>query len=152
MLKFFFNRNALTVKIAELSGLVLLMPATFICLAKNPGIIIRVLFIAFFAIYAFLRACAGFRWYKNAPPGAGIELQFKKALVPTSYIMLLTGILLLITSPVAPLSVGILMFTLIAHVNAILIYLHFQDGDKTPPNFYTSRRFVQNDDAIKSAV
>jgi hypothetical protein len=99
---------------------------------------------AILLIYAFIRFCASVRWYKDVPRYSGIELQFKKALVPTGYIMAITFALYLVFAWLGFLIIGAFLLAVVAHVDVILLYFHFRDSDKTPVNFYSSGRFQED--------
>jgi len=94
-------------------------------------------------IYAFIRFCATVRWYKDVPRYSGIELQFKKALVPTGYIMTITFALYLVFGWLGFLIAGAFLLAVVAHVDVILLYFHFRDKDPTPVNLYSSGRFLE---------
>ena len=50
----------------------------------------------------FIEFCARRRWYPDAPRGAGIELQFDKARVPTAYSVAILFALFLATRSIVP--------------------------------------------------
>lgn len=143
MLKLLFNRDALAVKIAEAIGVVLMVPATYHSISKHPCFLAALLFAIVWATYIFIRFCASVRWYKDGPRFSGIELHFKKAIVPTGYLMAMSGLLYFFVNTYLVLMIDIFLLAAIAHVNVIFLYLHFHDSSKTPPNFYTSRRFLE---------
>jgi hypothetical protein len=134
----FFDRMSRTVLLAELIGVVLMAAATA-RFAPASGAFSIVLFALLWAQYAFIRLCASRRWYEDAPRYAGIERHFKKAMVPTSYIMAVCGLMFTFAFSMALLVIVDALFVVIVHVNIIFIYLHLHDHDITPPNFYTSR-------------
>ncbi|MFH0799085.1 MAG: hypothetical protein V2A66_02745 [Pseudomonadota bacterium] len=137
MISFFFNRASRMVLIMEAAGIPLFAAGVVRLLARGPGTLSAAL--AAFAIfeYAFIRFCASRRWYSGVPRCSGIELQFKKALVPTSYILALAGAWLLILPSLTPLAISAALLALIAHVNVILIWFHRKDRDTEPVNFFS---------------
>lgn len=91
--------------------------------------------------YLALRFCATLRWHKKAKRYDGIELQFKKAMIPTSYIMALTSAVGYLTGTTFLLWVAIFLLAILLHVNVILLYLHFKDKNTTPINYFSSNQF-----------
>lgn len=144
MLSFFFNRSSRMVLAMECVGL----PLMAIALARifvDGSATARALVAAVFFLYAFMRFCASRRWYKDAPRYSGVELQFKKAMVPTSYTMAVAGLLCLPWPSAAVLAPAAFLLAVIAHVNVILLYLRSKDKDSTPVNFFTSGAFLLHD-------
>lgn len=144
MLSFFFNRFSKMVFIMEALGVVLFALAAVRIFGGDASLFTRVLFFIVLAEYALIRFCASRRWYRDVPRYSGIELQFKKALVPTSYILALFGLILIATPSAIPLVIALLLLAIIAHVDVILLYFHFRDHDRTPVNFYTSGAFLKH--------
>ena len=146
MIKLLFGRYSTAVKVMEGAG-VCLVPFAFIrCRLTQEGAWHYAFILAILAIYALIRLCATIRWYKGIPRYFGIELQFKKALVPTGYAMTICLVLYLSTGWIVWLVICTALLTVVGHVNVILLYFHFRDHDPTPVNFYSSGRFL-NDDA-----
>lgn len=144
MIKFFFNRFSKMVSLMEVLGIIF-MGAAFMRTANHASPLTITLFAAVSVEYAFIRYCAIRRWHKDAPRYSGIELQFKKALVPTSYILAITGACLMLFSGLFLLIIAAFLLAVIVHVNVILIYFHRRDKDKLPPNFFSSGTFLNND-------
>lgn len=143
MLKFFFNRSSRMISAMEIAGAVLLSIDVALSFLRQTKTIYTALLLAVVALYAFIRFCATKRWYEDAPRWSGIELHFKKAMVPTSYIIAITGfICLVIPHPTSAIAIAAALLAIVAHVNAILLYLHRADRDETPANYYSSRRFA----------
>lgn len=135
MLALFFNRFSKVVYAMEFLGLLLWSIVAYqafvghLTSPQNYTVTITL------ALYGFLRFCATFRFYKNAPCCSGIELHFKKAMVPTSYIMAISGLCTIFYPSAVFLGFAILLLTFLAHVNVILLYLRHRDTDPTPVNF-----------------
>lgn len=119
-------------------------------------------FILFIFLYLFIRFLSVARWYgadgKNVlvPSGwvnpfssnenfEGIELQFKKAMVPTSYILPFFMFLLLIGAPAFILLFANILLLVIAHVAVILLYFHARDKEALPVNYYTHNKHLKHD-------
>ncbi len=121
MLQFLFNRNSKFVLVLEAVGLVALIILLFKGRYKN------IFFIIYIIEYLFIRSCVVWNWH------SGIQLHFKKTLVPTSYILLITNIFLLLNINFL-IYFSILALLIIAHVNVILLYLHLRDKGKIEKN------------------
>lgn len=130
----------------EALGLLLFAIAAVRIWGGNASLPARILITFVLLEYAFIRFCAIRRWYKGAPRWSGIELQFKKALVPTSYILAIIGLILLPFPSAVPLAIAALLLAVVAHVNVILLYFHARDRDPTPVNFYSSGAFLGRPD------
>jgi len=144
MLSFFFNRFSKTVLLMEIAGFSL-MAIDFALTARRGPSPSLVLILMVLLLYAFIRYCASRRWYKGVPRYSGIELQFKKAMVPTSYTMALTGLLFLAWPSAIWPGIALLFLAVVAHVNVILLYLRNKDTDPTPVNYFTSGKFLEHD-------
>lgn len=138
MIRFLFNRYSFMVRLMEWVGLAG-MCVIFILLLL--GKLTRFQAIVFFVIifeYAFLRFCTFRRWYPGDVLSTnGIGLQFLKAMVPTGYILAITSWLFVLMRHGALLFIAAALIAVIAHVNVILIYLHFKDSDTTPVNSFS---------------
>lgn len=137
MIKLFFNRFSKIVLIMEMAGVLLVSVASVSLFMSGAGGFLKALLVTVLVEYAFIRFCASFRWYEGVPRFWGIELQFKKALVPTSYIMAISGLVILALPNSVILGIAVFLLAVIAHVNIILLYFHFRDKDLTPVNFYS---------------
>jgi hypothetical protein len=144
MIKLLFGRYSTAVKVMEGVGLILAPFALFRARLAHEGLWHYAFIAAILVIYAFIRFCATVRWYKDVPRYSGIELQFKKALVPTGYTMTITFALYLIFGWLGFLIAGAFLLAVVAHVDIILLYFHFRDKDPTQVNFYTSGRFQKD--------
>ncbi len=119
----------------ELAGVIFTLLWAF----RSPP---KILFAVYVALCLFLRFCATKRWYPNAKRYEGIELQFKKAMIPTSYMMALTSSVGYFTGSTFLLWPVIILIGIIAHVNVILLYLHFKDKSTTPVNYYSGNKYL----------
>ena len=90
--------------------------------------------------YLFLRLCTTVRWHPRARRYEGIELQFKKGMIPTSYLMALTSAVGFFAGSTLLLWPAVVLIGIIAHVNVILLYLHFKDKNATPINYFSSNK------------
>lgn len=135
MLKFFFNRFSKVVYTMEILGV--LLTVGWVTQTKAVSIPL----VIYLVEYLSLRFCATLRWHKGAKRYEGIELQFKKAMIPTSYIMVLTSGVGYFTGTTFLLWVAIFLLAILLHVNVILLYLHWKDKNTTPINYFSSNQF-----------
>ncbi len=142
MIKLLFGRHSTAVKVMEGVAVVLAPFALIRCALIHEGAWHYALIAAIFVIYAFIRVCATVRWYEGLPRDSGIELQFRKALVPTGYAMTICLSLYLVFGWIGFLALCLFLLAAVAHVDVILLYFHFRDRDETPVNFYSSGRFL----------
>lgn len=142
MLKFFFNKESKIVYVMEALGVIGIFTLIATSWPVGKTIIQLAGFYTFIGLYIFIRIFASLRWYRNAERYEGIELQFKKALVPTSYIMPMFSALLLLGSPAFVLYFADLLLIVIAHVNVILIYFHLRDHESLPVNYFTHNKHL----------
>ncbi len=139
MLKFFFNRFSIMVKISEAAGFLLLLwlgRKIFFFEASTSS---KILFVCTASLYLFIRTCAMIHWHRDAKRFTGIELQFKKALVPVAYIMTIFNAAALVASLTPFLAAEFLLLLFMAHVNVILLWLFWKD-DETLPAASLSKR------------
>ncbi len=142
MLRFLFHRFSPTVLALEGVGALLIGAAAARALIQGCGLPQGILLGAVIALYLFLRLCATKRWYRGCPRWSGIELQFKKALVPASYILAISGSWYWLSPSAWPLLIAAAMLAVVAHVNIILLFLHRRDRGTTPPGFYATGAFL----------
>ncbi|MBI2346615.1 MAG: hypothetical protein HYV03_07040 [Deltaproteobacteria bacterium] len=145
MLKLFFNKESPIVYALECLGVGFVLLWGFQGSWLAWSLVHKAAAVLVAIPYLFLRTCAWHRWYPRRQEFSGrylgIELQFKKAMVPTAYIMTITGGWLMSGGSPWLLYLAGLLLIVIAHVNIILLYFHRRDGDRTPVNEY-SRRFL----------
>lgn len=148
-LKILFNRESLVVRSLEAVGVFL----SLLYFWKNGAHLglTSILYLFLFLSYLFVRACDSIDWYRRKdlnpadPRQVGIRVQFRKAIVPSSYILAVTSVLAVLGIPYLSLGVlvlAVLMMLVVAPVNGILIYFHLKDNDPLPINFFSSNRYV----------
>lgn len=162
MLKFFFNKNSKIVYVMEALGIACLVFFLATGRIGSETIPSKILFWFFVLEYLFIRFFASVQWYNNegrkklgfniqnifkghnkGSRYRGIELQFKKALVPTAYIIPVFSILILLTLPISVLYIAVILMAVIIHVNIILIYFYIKDNETLPVNFYTHNKHLR---------
>lgn len=145
MLSFFFNRFSKAVVIAEAIGILLLpMAIARVFFSKSISAFALILFVLVLVEYAFIRFCAGRRWHKNSPRYSGIELQFKKVIVPVSYLMPATWLIFIPTLSAAPLLFAAIFLGVIAYINMTLLHFHFHDRETIPVNHFSSGAYLKD--------
>ena len=140
MIGFLFNHRSKTLYIVEALGIIGLAAIAWRMTTMECGWLAWLLYALVIILCGFVRFCTTKHWYKDAERYEGIELHLKKSLSPTVYIAFL-GSLLFIIVP-SPVVLGIMVFLLavIAHVNAILIYLHLRDTQDLPVNYFSGNK------------
>ncbi len=144
MIKLLFNRFSVAVKIAEACGIVLMLLVFVRCYCLDGSAASYALISLNIILYAFIRYCTTRRWYEDVPSYSGIEVQFKKALVPTGYTMTICAGWYLLLPSIVPLIISAAFLVVIAHVNIILLYFYYRDKDETPVNHYSSGQFLKS--------
>lgn len=140
MLKLFFDRFSKIVYFLEILGIVFSI-GWITKLLQNPiSLGVKIGLALYFFEYLFLRFCATWHWYPRTKRYLGIELQFKKAMIPTSYLLAIASGAGYFWGSTGMVWVAVFLMTLIAHVNVILLTLHFQDSSTTPVNYYSSSK------------
>lgn len=142
MLKFFFNRFSKVVIAMEIAGILFTAGWIYRWLYESPSLLTKVVMALYVLEYLFLRFCTTKRWYKNADRYEGIELHFKKAMIPTSYMMAAASGVGCFTGSTFLLWPMIVLIGVIAHVNVILLALHYKDKNKTPVNYYSNNKYL----------
>lgn len=140
MLRFFFHHRSHAVDIVGMLGVIALAAMPWRMALDNGGAASWIVLGIAVAEYGFIRYCAAVRWYTDAARFEGIELQFKKAVSPTAYIVLFGGILFQIVPSTIVTAVMATLLAVIAHVNAILIYLHLRDRHPLPVNYFSHNK------------
>lgn len=144
MIAFLFNHRSPTLYAVEALGIIGLIAMAWRMSVKDFGWLGWLLFAIIVAIYAFIRFCTTVRWYRDANRYEGIELQFKKAMSPTVYVILLGSILFQIFPSSIELAILLFMLIVIGHVNVILLYLHYRDKQELPINYFTGKKYSSN--------
>ena len=132
MLKFFFNRFSVIVRVSEIAGLIFLLILGRRIFLFDSNSAAKVLIICVAITYALIRVCAMVHWHGDAKRFTGIELQFKKALVPTAYIMTICNAAAIVTGTSFFLATELVLLIFMAHVNLILLWLFRKDNETLP--------------------
>ena len=141
VLKLFFDRSSFIVKLMEILGLIGIAIA-IVRWSQNPHLDTPViLFIIMGVLYIFIRTCYLIRWYPRQGRDIGIEVHFKKSLVPTSYILFFTMLSFLTGLEIIFLILAVVMFSIVAFVNGILIGFHLKDRETMPINALSLKKY-----------
>lgn len=134
-LKFFFNRKGAVVISLGILGWISGLYHLYTYLFHQTHN--QILFFIWFGAATLILVIRFYPWYPKKDRGHGIELHFEKTLVPVTYMMVLTNILLCFNILVVPFLVfGIFLCFLILGVNAILLTFYFKDQDSIPPSYF----------------
>ncbi len=147
MIAFFFNRNGLMVRLMEALGAALLIATIISFFVRGTSALAIALFLLIMIEYGFIRSCATVRWYRGLPRGSGIELQFRKALVPAGYAMTILLAFYLITQWTVLLGILAFLLAVVAHVNVILLVFHHRDRDPAPVNGLSTPPATKSDNS-----
>ncbi len=157
MTNILFHRDAVTLKVLE--GLGLFFSVLYLFEAKPESAVSWVLFFVILISYAFIRFCVFNDWYPNTDRSfhlhspkqergnkIGIEVHFKKSLVPCVYILFFSSLVALFK--IAWLTQALLFFASllllsVVSVNIILIYFHLKDKDPLPMNYFSSNQYLK---------
>jgi hypothetical protein len=142
MMRFLFNHRSRFVDIVEVLGIIGLAAIAWRAISLEAGWLTWTFYIIVILEYAFMRYCTTTRWYDGAERFEGVELQFRKAMIPTAYLLCLGSILFQLIPSSAILIALAILFAVIAHVNVILIHLHRRDKDPLPPNYFSHHKKI----------
>ncbi|MDO8526360.1 MAG: hypothetical protein Q7T03_01585 [Deltaproteobacteria bacterium] len=143
MLKLFFDRYSKIVLLMEIMGVAFTLAWIYkLAQSPDPSRLISILLAIYSVEYVLLRFCASRRLYKNAKRYEGVELHFKKGMIPTSYGMALASLLGFWTGSTILLWVMIFVMGILLYANFTLLYLHCKDKSKTPVNYYSNKKFM----------
>lgn len=94
--------------------------------------------------YAFIRCCGLKRWHPSAARGEGLEQQFMQVAVAAVY-----GFFIATLAAVLHISTLIYWVAIVlagvAAINATLILFHYKDKSTVPINYYSHRKYLQED-------
>lgn len=144
MLKLFFNKEGMIVYALELLGVLLLGLFLWKGHWLEWSLVHRSVFVLFVTLYLFLRWSAWRPWYPRTAGEKylGIEMHFKKVMVPTAYIVGITGGWLIGGGSLYLLYVVAILLLVITHVTVILLYCYWKDHDPAPVNAFSRPRLL----------
>ena len=137
MLRFFFHRSSKVVVIMEIVGLCGVLCISAQLFLGQLTLLQSIFFISVLAEYVFVRFCALKRWHAHQDRCAGIGLHFKKAMVPTSYILACSTWLFVLTQKAVFFIIAFAFFIIIIHVHVILFGLYGKDHNKNEVNVFS---------------
>lgn len=139
-----FNTRSWSVPVCEIAGaaaVIVLFYAQRWAGLSTPA---RVALLVAWLGYAFMRFCGLKRWHPTAARGEGLEQQFMQVAVAAAY-----GFC--IASLAAVLHISILIYPVaivlagVSAINATLILFHCKDKSTIPINYYSHRKYLQED-------
>lgn len=142
MLKFFFDRFSKVVTLMEVIGILLTSLMSYQLAFYSSTLLTKILFAIFLSEYLFIRFCTTKRWHKEAKRYEGLELHFKKVMIPTSYLLAFQGVIGLTFHSTILLWLAIPILGFIVYVNATLLYLYAKDKNTTPINYYSHQKYL----------
>lgn len=140
MLRFWFHRDGLFPRFLE--GIGLLGSGLILSHEGLQPDAATYLLLFLLGSSLFIWACDWIRWYASQDRNLGIAVHFRKARIPTSYILAITvlcylaGLRYLIVIP------ALLCLSTVVAVNGILIHFHWKDRDPLPINYFSSNRYL----------
>lgn len=143
MFKILFNRNSWVVRSLEMGGVILSL--VYLKGRLSDLDLVTGFYLFLFLCYLFVRICDWIHWYPKEPRGVGIEVHFKKSLVPTSYILSISSIFALWNIPYLSTAVvvfAVLLMLVVAPVNGIQIYFHLRDKDPLSINYFSLNKYL----------
>jgi hypothetical protein len=140
VIRILFHHRGRAVDVVEILGVIALGAAAWRMASAETSAAAWIAFALVVVEYAFIRYCATVRWYEDAERYEGIELQFKKGMVPTAYVLFLGGLLFQLISSLPVLLVMVAMLAVVGHVNIILLHLRSKDRDGMPVNFFSGNK------------
>jgi len=150
--KLLFNREGIVVRAAEVTGLL----GTLRLVWERP-FPESLPWILLLLDYLFIRFCDLYPWYPRfeTPAGfrdrqVGIRVHFRKALVPTSFILSVAAATDLIGpgwfSSIGAIFANLCMLVVVS-VNLILIRFHLRDHSPLPVNYFSHNKYLEAGDA-----
>ncbi|MDP2600499.1 MAG: hypothetical protein Q8P84_07205 [Deltaproteobacteria bacterium] len=140
MLKFFFDRFSKIVYLMEVLGLAFTLGWIWKLVHTRGAFLTKILFAIYIAEYLFLRFCDTKRWHPAAKRYEGLELHFRKIMIPVSYILAITSGVGFFTGSGLLLWLAIPFMGVMFYANATLLYLHGKDKNKTPINYFSGKK------------
>lgn len=137
MLKLLFNRFSKIAMVVEWLGIVFTIGWLKQIAHQPTSLTTKIALGVYIGLYLFMRFCTIKRWHKGVKRYSGIEGHFKRIMVGISYALASVSGIGYSTGSTLLLWPGILVIGALAHVNIILLWLHYQDKTTTPINFFS---------------
>lgn len=140
MLRFWFHRNSPFPRLLEILGVVV---SVLILKQELPHPDLATWLYLLVLLNALLIwGCDWKDWYAPADRQLGIAVHFRKARIPTSYILVITSLLYAAGLRYAIVIPAVLCLLAISFVNGILIHFHHHDKDPLPINYFSSNKYL----------
>lgn len=140
-----FNARSWTIRGSEIAGWIALAILYYWQRWDGLSTTAQLALAIIWAGYAFMRLCSLIRWHKNAHPGEGLEQNFSQLSVAAIYgfavanVAAITHILVFLVYPIA------LILAAISGINATLLYIFSKDTSTVPINYYSHRKYLEED-------
>lgn len=141
MLRFFFDRFSKVVMLMEILGVIFSALWLSAVWQNPPPLLPKILLAAYVGEYLVLRFCAVWRWHPEARRYEGLELHFKKIMIPASYILAIFSLVGWLANIFFHLWLADAALGIMIYVNLTLLYLHFKDKNETPINYFSGNKF-----------
>ncbi len=140
-----FNTRSWTVRAAEVAAW--LACAVFLYWHRWEGLSIATLTATgvAWAGYIFMRFCSMVHWHKDAQRGEGIEQQFIQVSVVAIYGLLIATVAASTHTCLFLIYIAAVVLAAVSAINATLLYLYHQDDSNVPVNYYSHKKFTQED-------
>jgi hypothetical protein len=146
MLKFFFNRNSLMVRL--MNAVALLEIVTLGYFSFHPEFRLTLGFNTLFLMTSWLvfNLIHFIPWYPGQKEKLGIRFHFQKNLVPISYLLVFAFALKLAGVSEWVLLPFTLLFLPIYYVSAILLLFHFRDTSSMTPGYFSHNLYLKEEE------
>lgn len=140
-----FNTQSWTVRAAEVVAWIACATLFYWNRWESLSTSIHVALLVSWIGYLFIRFCSMVHWHKNARRGEGIEQHFIQMKVVAVYGFLIATITALIHVPLVLIYPVAAILTVVSAINATMLYLYRKDTSTVPTNYYSHRKFTQED-------
>jgi len=140
MLKFWFHRDSPFPRVLE--GITLIFTLLILREEYHSPTPFAWLFLLLFLCGLFIWICDQKGWYPPEERHLGIAVHFRKARIPTSYILFLTSLLYLMGVHWLVIPALFCMGPVVS-VNGILIHFYLRDKDSLPINYFSANRYLK---------
>lgn len=147
----FFNRKSPLIKFIHLIALVLSLYLSYNSFFKNKENLYHITFLISVLLYIILFLFAFIPWYGFKYKGRGIEEHYENILIPGSYTILMSEILYYLGIQLSLINIFLIaLYTIFLFIHFTLLIYHFSDLDQTPPAYFASEEYLQNDSNQKN--
>ena len=140
MLRFWFHRDSLFPRLLEILGAVV---SVLILKQELPHPDLATwLYLLLWLNILFVLGCDWKNWYAPEDRSLGIAVHFRKARIPTAYLLAITSPLYAAGMRYSIVVPALVFMVAIVAVNGILIHFHHHDKDPLPINYFSSNKYL----------